>query len=307
VSLLVLFVGAANAQAKPAPKEKTPSITAYDYRWTTFQNGFADVSFAVRNRTTKDVTKVTFRLIFYDGNGEPIHYEDCYEGLIPAGLAVQPTVSLQTYAKNSKPKSYRWIELVWRVHLEPFFGGLVAERVNGDHLQRYIRERLDVEAAPSTVNHELTVFKAMFNHGVRADPPKVLRVPRFPAKLREANPRSGFVNDEQYETLQSKARYDWLRAVLAVAYNFGLRKGELLGLRVSQIDLKARTIRLLPGTTKSDKGRAVVMTEDVYKLVAECVKDKKSADPVLRGPMERQSRIFERRGAHWRRRQICRI
>ena len=187
----------------------------------------------------------------------------------------------KTYAENSKPKSYRWIELVWRAHLEPFFGGMIAERVNGDHLQRYIRERLDAKAATSTVNHELTVFKAMFNHGAKADSPKVFRVPRFPAKLREPNPRSGFVNDEQYAALQAKAKYVWLRAVLAVAYNFGLRKGEVLGLHVSQIDLKARTIHLLPGTTKNDKGRAVVMTEDVYKLVAECVTGKKPGDRVF--------------------------
>jgi integrase len=63
------------------------------------------------------------------------------------------------------------------------------------------------------------------------------------------------VNDEQYAALQGKAKYGWLRAVLAVAYNFGLRKGELLGLRVSQIDLKARTIHLLPGTTKRQGSR----------------------------------------------------
>jgi integrase len=158
---------------------------------------------------------------------------------------------------------------------------MIAERVNDDHLQRCIREQLDGKAATSTVNHELTVFKAMFKHGAMADPPKVFRVPRFPAKLREPNPRSGFVNDEQYAALQAKAKYVWLRAVLAVAYNFGLRKGELLGLRVSQIDIKARTIHLLPGTTKNDKGRAVVMTEDVYKLVAECVKGKKPGDRVF--------------------------
>jgi integrase len=130
-------------------------------------------------------------------------------------------------------------------------------------------------------NHELTVLKAMFNHGAKADPPKVFRVPRFPPRLREPNPRSGFVNDERYATLQVKAKYAWLRAVLAVAYNFGFRKGELLGLRVSQIDLKARTIHLLPGTTKNDKGRAVVMTEDVYELMVECVKDKKPGDRVF--------------------------
>ena len=155
---------------------------------------------------------------------------------------------------------------------------MIAERVSSDHIQRYIRERLDTGAATSTVNHELTVFKSMFNHGAKADPPKVFRVPRFPAKLREPNPRSGFVDDDQFATLQSKTKYSWLRAVLAVAYNYGFRKGELLGLRVSQIDLKARTIRLLPGTTKNDKGRVVVMTEDVFELVAECVKGKKLSD-----------------------------
>jgi integrase len=85
------------------------------------------------------------------------------------------------------------------------------------------------------VNHELTVLKAMFNHGAKADPPKVFWVPRFPAKLREPNPRSGFVNDEQYAALQARAKYVWLRALLAVAYNFGFRKGELLGLRVHRL------------------------------------------------------------------------
>lgn len=170
---------------------------------------------------------------------------------------------------------------MWRVHLEPFFGGMIADRITSDQLQRYIRERLEADAATSTVNHELTVFKAMLNHGAKADPPKVFRVPRFPVKLREPNPRSGFVNDEEFAALQEKAKYGWLRAVLAVAYNFGFRKGELLGLRVSQIDLRARTIRLLPGTTKNDKGRGVVMTEEVQKLVAECIKGKKPSDAVF--------------------------
>jgi integrase len=189
--------------------------------------------------------------------------------------------SYKTYAENSAPKSYRWIELVWRVHLEPFFGGMRADRISSDHLERYINERLTAGAATSTVNHELTVFKAMFNHGAKADPPKVFRVPRFPAKLREPNPRSGFINDEHYAALQARAKYGWLRALLAVAYNFGFRKGELLGLRVSQIDLKARTIHLLPGTTKNDKGRAVVMTDEVHKLVCECIKGKKPGDAVF--------------------------
>jgi integrase len=103
----------------------------------------------------------------------------------------------------------------------------------------------------------------------------------FLQKLREPNPRFGFVTEERYETIQSKAEYSWLRAFLAVGYNYGFRKSELLGLRVHQIDLKARTIRLLPGTTKNDIGRTVKMTEKVLTLLSECVKGKKPDDAVF--------------------------
>lgn len=169
-----------------------------------------------------------------------------------------------------------------------------AERVTSDHFQRYIRERLTAGAATSTVNHELTVFKAMFNHGVKADPPKVSRAPRFAAKLREPNLRAGFVTNEQYALLQEKCKHAWLRALLAVAYNSGFRKGELLSLKVSQIDLKARTIHLLPGTTKNDKGRAVVMTNEVFSLVSECIKGKQRSDNVFTWPNGKPVTDFRR-------------
>src|SRR5207302_5728056 len=99
--------------------------------------------------------------------------------------------SYKVYAQNSAPKSAEWIALVWRCHLEPVFGGKLAARVSSDDLQKYVAGRLADGAATSTVNRETAVLKAMFRHGAEADPPKVARVPRFPQKLREPNPRSG--------------------------------------------------------------------------------------------------------------------
>jgi integrase len=66
-----------------------------------------------------------------------------------------------------------------------------------------------------------------------------------------------------------------------VAYTFGFRKGELLGLKVRQVNLKDRTIQLMPGTTKNDKGRTVSMTEDVYQRLTPCVKGKKPDDSLF--------------------------
>jgi integrase len=133
-----------------------------------------------------------------------------------------------------------------------------------------------------TINRELAILKAMYNHGASVnDPPLVSRVPRFPAKLRESDPRRGWLTDAQYDTLQSKCKHQWLRGLLAVAFAFGLRKAELLRLRVQDVNLKDRTIKLLPGTTKTDKGRTIKMTEDVFENLKPCVEGKESTDPVF--------------------------
>jgi integrase len=69
--------------------------------------------------------------------------------------------------------------------------------------------------------------------------------------------------------------------MLAVATNFGWRKGELLGLRVSQVDILDRIIRLEVGTTKNDGGRNVVMTNETFELLRACVAGKKPDDYVF--------------------------
>lgn len=159
------------------------------------------------------------------------------------------------YIKNSKPKSVKWAERLWSIHLEPFFGGRLAGRIGTDEIQRYIVERkagADSLARNGTVNRELAMLKAMYNYAARdVDPPLVSRVPRFPKKLREADPRSGWIDDEQYERLQDNAKHTWLRGLLAVAYNFGFRKAELLGLQVQQVNLKTRRFNCCPARPRT--------------------------------------------------------
>jgi integrase len=199
--------------------------------------------------------------------------------------------SYKLYAKNSAPKSYWWLEMVWRVHLEPFFGGKAAARIGSDDIQAYIGKRLGDGVKTSTVNRELQVFKAIFHHGAATDPPKIARVPRFPEKLAEPKPRSGFLTADQYEALTQHCPQP-LRALLAVGYTFGFRKSELLRLRVREIDFKAGTISLLVGETKSGEGRTVYMTADVHDLLSEAVKGKQPGDHVFTWPDGRPIRDF---------------
>jgi integrase len=111
---------------------------------------------------------------------------------------------------------------------------------------------------------------------------QVKLVPFIPM-FREKNVRKGFLRDEQYDKLSGEAAREglWLRAMLAVAYNFGWRKGELLGLRVHQVYLLARTIRLEVGETKNNSGRLVKMPDEVFTLISALVTGKKGDDHVF--------------------------
>ncbi len=83
----------------------------------------------------------------------------------------------------------------------------------------------------------------------------------------------GFIEEDQFTKLGAACSQEglWLRALLETGYSLGWRVGELLKLRVSQIDLLGRGIRLETGTTKNKKGRTVAIEERLYPWIQACV------------------------------------
>lgn len=69
--------------------------------------------------------------------------------------------------------------------------------------------------------------------------------------------------------------------MIALGYTYGFRKGEVLGMKVGQVDLLSRTIRLNPGETKNDEGRTVMLTEECYLLVSQMMRGKQADDFLL--------------------------
>lgn len=183
---------------------------------------------------------------------------------------------MREYRVNAR-KSLRLTEQRWENHLLPFFGELRAVDVTTDLINRYIEKRRAGGTQNGTINRDLAALKRAFYLGYRSSPRKVYHVPVFP-RLRENAPRKGFVLEAQYKTLCSNCKEPWLRAMLAVAYSFGFRKGELLQMRTRQVDLLNRTITLDPGTTKNGEGRTIKMTQEVYEVLLECVRGKAPDD-----------------------------
>jgi integrase len=176
---------------------------------------------------------------------------------------------LRDYRINAR-RSLPDAEARWRLHLRPVFGNLRAVEPSSDLLTRYVDTRQQVGAENATINRELACLKRMYHLGLRTTPPKVYRVPAFP-KLSENNVRKGFLEDSAYSRLVKSCSELWFRTLLEIGRTYGWRKGELLHMRVKEVDLLARTLRLEPGTTKNRDGREVTMTDTVYALLCECV------------------------------------
>lgn len=181
------------------------------------------------------------------------------------------------YLANQRPSAEclkRW------AHLAPFFATTLAKNVTTDSVIGYTVQRQEERAANATINRELAVLRRAFNLARRSTPPKVKSVPYIPM-LKENNVRKGFVEDADFSRLAAEASEPWLRTFLELSYSYGWRKKELLGLRVRQVNLEQRTLRLDAGTTKNDEGREVGMTAKAAELLRLAVARKRSDDFVL--------------------------
>jgi len=191
-----------------------------------------------------------------------------------------------TTLANARPGSRKAKGLGWRwKHLGPFFGAMRATAVTTTRIDEYKQNRRGEGAKNATINRELGALRRMFRQGKQSTPPTVHTVPHIPMLDERDNVRVGFVEDDAFDCMVEEAAKEglWLRALVEVAYTYGWRRGELINLRVRQVnlDLRERTIRLDPGTTKNLEGREVWMNDTICTLLAALCEGKDPDDHVF--------------------------
>jgi integrase len=163
-------------------------------------------------------------------------------------------------------KSKKTVDGRWTLHLKPFFGHMRAVHVSTDTITKYVSQRQKEGASNGSIRLELAFLKSAYRLANRSGTIKV--VPFIP--MPPASPaRDILLTDDQYVALGKACSKEgtWLRALLELGCGFGWRKGEILGLRVSQLDFTSRTVHLKVGTTKNKEGRTVTMTPIAYGLL----------------------------------------
>lgn len=197
-----------------------------------------------------------------------------------AGTIAQLYTGLDNdYSMNGR-KTLNHVRSLWKNHLAPHFATLHAGQLTTSQISEYIRHRQSAGAKNASINRELSALKRMHRLALKSGR---LRVAPYIPMLKERNTRTGFLRDCDYDALAS-ATMDfglWLRAMFEVAYTYGWRRGELVNMRVRQIDLAAGTIELNPGETKNDQGRVMEMTPVVRDLIAQLITGKSPGDLVF--------------------------
>jgi integrase len=157
-------------------------------------------------------------------------------------------------------------------HLRPYFGDMKAVDLTTKDLRQFVdlarkgrnpvvmAEPKRGKPAPrkpladASVNRCLANLHCAFALGMEEEPPLVLRIPVFPWR-EEDNTRQGILDRKTYEQLRAELPKH-AALMLVIGYHIGMRRGEILGLRWDQVDLKAGLIQLEKRQTKGKKERS---------------------------------------------------
>ncbi|MDR3566672.1 MAG: site-specific integrase [Syntrophobacteraceae bacterium] len=149
-------------------------------------------------------------------------------------------------------------------HLNGLFGGKRALDITTSKIREYVEARLQDSAAKATINRELAALKRMLNPGSQCTPPKIDRVPHIPM-LKENNPRKGFFEHADFLSVRDALPFH-LGALVTFAYKTGWRKEGVMDLQWTEVDQVRGIVRLNPGETKKNEGRAVYLDEELKDI-----------------------------------------
>lgn len=147
--------------------------------------------------------------------------------------------------------------------LDDSFEGFRAVDITTDRLRLFIRKQQETGSANGTINRCLALLRRMFKLAVQDG--KLRDVPYFPM-LKEAPPRNGFLEHADFLKLRNELP-EYLRPVLTMGYFTGMRLGEILGLRWSNVSFLDAQVRLDAGTTKNDDARTIPLTGELLEML----------------------------------------
>jgi excisionase family DNA binding protein len=151
-----------------------------------------------------------------------------------------------------------------KASLIPYFGQYELRKITQHCIEKFVQVRLESEAKKSTINRDLSCLSMVFNKAIEwgyLDEHPMARIKRFPEKN---NMRERILSEEEEELLMQHSS-EHLKPIIQVAIHTGMRLGEILSLKWSQINLTTQKISV--ENTKSGKQRIVEINQELNDLL----------------------------------------
>jgi integrase len=166
-------------------------------------------------------------------------------------------------------KSTEDLDKRWK-RLAPHFGAVDANGVTSAMIAAYMEERAVQGVLKSTINRELAALRHLLRVGAQARPPIVSWEAIPPIKLADESDlvRTVFIDEDVWNRIRAHMA-PHLVPLFTLAFWIGWRRGELLSLQRSQVDLEQGTLRLCSGRTKNKEGRLVYLPAEALATLRE--------------------------------------
>jgi integrase len=162
-----------------------------------------------------------------------------------------------------RPATYVSYETQIRVHIEPGLGHFQLTKLEPQHIQHYMNNKLkpvksengelEPGLSPKTVRYHRSILAMALKLALKWN-----LVSRNVAELVDPPTAQKFkvpsIDVEQARILLAAIKGDRMEALFSVALSLGLRRGEALGLRWQDVDFEARTLRVNQSLARINKG-----------------------------------------------------
>ena len=176
------------------------------------------------------------------------------------------------YSKANKAvSSYQRDRTIVNTHLVQAWGEIDLVRITPRLIEDYKVQRLG-KVTPATFNREFNTIKNLFRKAVEWG--YLRENPTVPVKwIKTGKQAVRFLSDDEIQRLIAACAasgHAQFYGIVVVALNTGMRKGEILRLRWSDVDFKRRQIRVVSsedGNTKNYDSRVIPMNRSVENLL----------------------------------------
>lgn len=195
---------------------------------------------------------------------------------------------------TQKPNTVRNYSERYVRNIQPCIGGMLIKDVKPVHCQN-ILNRMSKDYAGSTINLTLQTIKVMFNSAENND--VIKKCPTKGVKCtKKIDKNVRFLTNEEHtkflEVAKGTSNYSQYRFLLET----GLRTGEMIGLKWSDLDFEKRTIKVQRqlefrystqewrwGDPKSNSGfRTIPMTDTCYQLLIDLKEERRQSTVVIK-------------------------